>query len=886
MINNSKPTKTKNKEPKNIDRICDKNYLIVGLSVKVINPDPMTMEIALSGSCQREIISYDYFWMNHEGVNLAGQIVPEDDDRISLKDYIQHIINEALSIGKLSEIPSDVYIVTHTTRKQLSTFSDFHKFKHSLRPHNNSLTTFNTPISELSLDCGQHPEPNVYVRDIALLTADGDKADLELILESVLSGNSQLSSTVNTLRSAGKKESLDALTCCAMYDCIVKLNNSIPGSKRFPSTLNSIGVDLICNIWDQIDGSSVKSIRGFKEEYQKIWNKKFEQIEKKKITVPSLGYHWHESLFVECYHGGRNEQYYVGPTWKSKFYDYDLVSAYPTAMALIGRPNWDNAKVSACVDDYTATTLGFAHIKFKYPNWVRYPGLPVNVDGSLIFPLEGESCCAAPEIAAAVRLGATIEILYGVIVPTDEKAPIFKSFVELCLKERGKYPKKNLMNSLWKSIVNSTYGKLAQGLPKKRIDHSEGNAPQSRITNACFASFTSSYVRAVLTEVMNAIPSEHMIFSCTTDGFITDAPDAVVQKALAGPLSQLYAASRESLTGEGNVLEIKHVANRLLGLKNRGQVTLEPGTTGDEAYDVIIAKAGISLPKQFESRWGQSEKICSMFFQRSHACELEVTSLIDTSEILKYEIDCVEIVRKRKINMEYDFKRKPNGYGVHPRYDDHLVFNTAPWPTSKDYKICRDLWETYRVGSPFLKAPRDLELFFNYLQTKVSVPEEKSKNIPKTDGDLMRLRRVLCFARANKLWGLGASRDILIEGETVSVKTNADFASLLTRLGIETKRTHVEYGLRLDEDNVAYSCPPSELCVSIFDILVQYYPEIEYSFIFGANKMNEVFDLEKECQFIAKVEAEVPGDQPRQMDYDEYDYTPNVSESVSSIWFH
>ena len=49
---------------------------------------------------------------------------------------------------------------------------------------------------------------------------------------------------------------------------------------------------------------------------------------------------WHEDFFTECYHGGRNEQFWFGPAFEAQWFDYDLSSAYPSAMALIGRPDW------------------------------------------------------------------------------------------------------------------------------------------------------------------------------------------------------------------------------------------------------------------------------------------------------------------------------------------------------------------------------------------------------------------------------------------------------------------------------------------------------------------------------------------------------------------
>jgi hypothetical protein len=47
-------------------------------------------------------------------------------------------------------------------------------------------------------------------------------------------------------------------------------------------------------------------------------------------------------LMKGCYYGGRNEQFFYGvsPKEAGTIYDYDLVSAYPTAMLCVGRIDW------------------------------------------------------------------------------------------------------------------------------------------------------------------------------------------------------------------------------------------------------------------------------------------------------------------------------------------------------------------------------------------------------------------------------------------------------------------------------------------------------------------------------------------------------------------
>ncbi len=51
---------------------------------------------------------------------------------------------------------------------------------------------------------------------------------------------------------------------------------------------------------------------------------------------------------------------------------------------------------------------------------------------------------------------------------------------------------------------------------------------ESDITNPFFAAYITSLVRAALGEILNNIPPERLVFSVTTDGFITNATSSEV----------------------------------------------------------------------------------------------------------------------------------------------------------------------------------------------------------------------------------------------------------------------------------------------------------------------------------------------------------------------
>ena len=116
---------------------------------------------------------------------------------------------------------------------------------------------------------------------------------------------------------------------------------------------------------------------------------------------------------------------------------------------------------------------------------------------------------------------------WGVIVPSNPKTRIFGEFIKECLEHRIKAGSKTLEGLFWKEISNSTYGKTAQGLRKKRVydmrDKTTKELPPSKITNPFFAAYITSFTRAILGEIINSLKPDTYVFSCTTDGFITTA---------------------------------------------------------------------------------------------------------------------------------------------------------------------------------------------------------------------------------------------------------------------------------------------------------------------------------------------------------------------------
>src|SRR5262249_42854879 len=102
-----------------------------------------------------------------------------------------------------------------------------------------------------------------------------------------------------------------------------------------------------------------------------------------------------------AFYGGRNETFWYGPTPMADFREYDLTSAYATALSSLQILDYSAARHTQDPDDYDLDLVGFASIKFRFPEGTRYPSLPVMADDQrgLVYPLSGVTFATSPEIA-------------------------------------------------------------------------------------------------------------------------------------------------------------------------------------------------------------------------------------------------------------------------------------------------------------------------------------------------------------------------------------------------------------------------------------------------------------------------------------------------------
>lgn len=372
------------------------------------------------------------------------------------------------------------------------------------------------------------------------------------------------------------------------------------------------------------------------------------------------------------------------------------------------------------LDEYNQAThlqIALADISFSFPATCKYPSLSVTVDEfGLINPLEGRTVATLPEVHLALYQGAQITYHDVVVLEEyqDSESEIFKesqfAFREhlynlYSLRNEAKRNNEELLQQLYKTYSNSLYGKLAQGINKRTMFNTRDGAskrlPKSNITNAYYASLTTGLIRAALSSVIVAIEEliqeghDYIIISATTDGclygidnsklsiedtinkddktynynnihealsngykkFISfETVDPVLAKRLLKfPSLRLLKISHEAWN-DAEYIEVKHVANRVLNFKTRGQVGHYDSEAGSTC--TILAKAGhkISGTKNEQAQWildhYRDEKIQKYRFTTLSS----VRDIIDENIVID---DLVSLPQERVISLDYDYKRHP-----------------------------------------------------------------------------------------------------------------------------------------------------------------------------------------------------------------------------------
>lgn len=738
-------------------------------------------------------MGYDAEWVENNGVRriLSYQTyVIVDGATQGGFIFFPNAVSEAWSLSRLIsetaksftmrfpsfEWPADtaVLLVCHNALADISALDGYEETKKEFDSLRKTMTTLKESYRpKVRVSNGLMKSLRVFLRDTMLVSPQGQQSlsaigkmincpKIELPEGAIEDMEQLLQTDPDLFEEYGIRDAEIALKYYLAFTGMFEGLLGYSGNPMFPPTLGYCSALFAEGIWKET-GVDTLEVVGKEEVVETKWcHRRNRTIKPTKLVYRSTISDFQDQA-TEAYHGGRNEAYYFGPSQEEAITDYDIRSAYTTAMASLGMPQWDELRATSDLNDFHYGTLGAAKISFEFPDTVQYPVIPVRTNtGCLIFPLKGrDAYVTSTEMRLAVELGATLKVQYGWIVPTKSDSYPFFSLVREGLQMREQFkaakgkgcPEERLV----KELMNSLYGKGSQGLRTKRIYDSRVDKhralPQHRLTNPMIAGYVTGLIRAALGEMMNKLPRERRIYTVTTDGFLTNSTDLEVEDASQGSVCLLLAETRARLTGKKEgVLEVKHRAKQVLNWRRRSAVTLK----GHPGFEPILAKAGIKPPGK-ASNQEQNDWLKKSFLNRTYGQKYPMKRLPGVYELYHGEVaDYIEITQDVRLGMDYDFSCCPaletaTEIPVDNVY--HLCFHTKSWDDVDAYHKARDDFDAWaKSSSRVLKSQQDLRDFMDYFVTPKTGKANRS-----TKGSPMKIA-VRMFLRACKQGGLGMSR--------------------------------------------------------------------------------------------------------------------------------
>jgi len=679
---------------------------------------------------RNRVLSYQLWFLDTNTSREGGIVIPVENGhklsgRLTLASLLGMGFVFAKQAGIVEQLPGKIILAAHFWRADLPSLKDFKKLKRRVDAVRNTYVSAKQPFVQDIFVHGRRHRLSITMVDTMLLApaghqslaALGDLLGIEKVelpdgmierMDILQKENPELFEKY-ALRDA-KIAAKWVREILAFFTFELGLNLN-----RYPVTLGAAGVKMFLG---GLDGGQLGTLLGISDT----------------VTYHNGNRCWRDnigdliSFFANCYHGGRNEAFAVG-YHEGHLTDIDLVGAYTTAMAAIRYPNWDGLVETTDMGILAQPdALCVARVSFRFPPSTRVPSLPVRAGNrGLIYPLEGVSYCTGAELLVARNLGAEIEVMKGVYVPWLDNERPYAEFTKTINSLRKKYPKGSVLERVAKEIGNSLYGKTAQGVANMRgnrdgaaqsvrqtrsFDSREGkmrDLDPSKITQPLLAAFITGLVRAVLSEMIAALPSDAKLLTATTDGFLSDVDADRLNTS--GPLIRFFSQLREIVSGDPNPIEVKGEAAEVIVVKTRGAFATKPIDAGNPGKP-ILARAGQKLETPISDRWEECREWEQIYRARTYDLKHTQRRMIDLQTQWQSDADLTDYMQEVRVNLDYDLKRKPvavaNRNGV-------ICCSTEPWQTVGEFNTWRDAFEKWRAKKGrVLRTVQDWEDFVAY----------------------------------------------------------------------------------------------------------------------------------------------------------------------------
>jgi len=416
-------------------------------------------------------------------------------------------------------------------------------------------------------------------------------------------------------------------------------------------------------------------------------NEKGEEVVKYEKSMEFLST---EPLAAGAYVGGMNTAFVLGETKKGQtIIDIDFSSAYPSAMSSLPLVDFNQfAKKTKNLTALANSDISFADILYEFPdNDVSKCCIPAATEFGLTYPKSGNARCTGAELKLALRNGAKIKVLNGIILQTtDQKA--FADFLKTSVQTRERYKKAGdkFRDKFYKEYNNSLYGKVAQAVRAKTGRDWTGKRQElkeSRVSQPVYAAYITALVRVALFELIDTLKNEYKaeVLSATTDGCMTavngkrkDSLEAYFP-GIFDKLVKIGGACAKLNTGRvamgfqsHSFLEIKKTADKAITAKTRVNVMFDE----KEGQKVLVGKAmaGVHEIKPLEllehMHLNKIEKQSKKSLSGAKKI-VETDKLAEKLEKGNKELfvpDLVKVNRVSTVSLDPDFKNRISGEGV------------------------------------------------------------------------------------------------------------------------------------------------------------------------------------------------------------------------------
>lgn len=196
------------------------------------------------------------------------------------------------------------------------------------------------------------------------------------------------------------------------------------------------------------------------------------------------------------------------------------------------------------------------------------------------------------------------------------------------------------------------------------------------------------------------------------------------------------------------MLELKHATKQLICAKTRAQFTVIEHPDSDK--DAVLARGGVRPPDDVDD---ENAYMVQLYMDRYAGQMIDNSHLISTRQQWHTESDLVMLHKQKKLNLEYDFKRKPiNARMVESPVGEHLTFDTEPWKTVEEARIARGIFDQWREHR-CLKTLDDYYDFEDFYLTRLAL-RKLNMRLTKGGDSTQILKRMFLRAWVKNMWGI------------------------------------------------------------------------------------------------------------------------------------